>query len=85
MPNVEEEMRNTHFIRLVARMESNGIKGKVHVSKSTADALKAKGKSHWLTPRGNQIDVKGKGLMQTYWVSIGEEESLARASPRHDM
>jgi hypothetical protein len=31
-------------------MESNGERGRIHVSQAMADALIAKGKSHWLVP-----------------------------------
>jgi hypothetical protein len=47
-------------------MESKGIPNKIHVSEATAKALVALGKQNWLTMRDGQIDVKGKGLMQTY-------------------
>ena len=50
-------------------MESNGIKGKIHVSQQTADELTKIGKGHWLTPREDLIEAKGKGKLQTYWVS----------------
>ena len=50
-------------------MESNGIKGRIHCSQSTADALVQAGKSHWLTRREDKIVAKGKGEMQTYWVN----------------
>jgi class 3 adenylate cyclase len=52
-----------------SRMETNGIIGKIHVSDATAKALTAKGKSHWLEPRSDKVAVKGKGELQTYWVS----------------
>ena len=49
-------------------MESNGIKGRIHCSQATADALAAWGYNHWITPREDKINAKGKGLMQTYWI-----------------
>jgi hypothetical protein len=48
-------------------MESKGIPNKIHVSEATARALVALGKQNWLTMRDGQVDVKGKGLMQTYF------------------
>jgi len=51
-----------------ARMESNGQPNKIHVSQSTADLLIAAGKGFWITKRGDLVEAKGKGKMQTYWV-----------------
>ena len=50
-------------------METNGIKGRIHCSQSTADALIQGGKSHWVSRREDKIVAKGKGEMQTYWVN----------------
>jgi class 3 adenylate cyclase len=57
-------------VNTAARMESNGIRGRIHVSQSTADALIAAGKYQWISPREDKIVAKGKGEMQTYWVHI---------------
>jgi len=53
-----------------SRMESNGIPGRVHVSKTTADELLTHGKGKWLTPREDRIVAKGKGEMETFFVLI---------------
>ncbi|CAB9509771.1 Receptor-type guanylate cyclase gcy [Seminavis robusta] len=53
-----------------SRMESNGLKGRIQVSRSTFDCLTAKGKSTWLTPREGKVHAKGKGEMQTYWLQL---------------
>ena len=52
-----------------ARMESNGLPNKIHVSQATADLLTAAGKGWWLTKREELIEAKGKGKMQTWWVT----------------
>jgi class 3 adenylate cyclase len=57
-------------VNTAARMESNGTRGRIHVSQSTADELIARGKEQWVTPREDKIVAKGKGEMQTYWVQI---------------
>lgn len=49
-------------------MESTGARGKIHVSASTAEALRASGKEHWLELRTDKVNAKGKGLMTTFWV-----------------
>jgi hypothetical protein len=46
------------------------MSGRIHVSQETAEELCAKGKSNWVTPREDKIVAKGKGEMQTYWVSV---------------
>ena len=49
---------------------SNGEKGRIHVSEQTANLLIEAGKAHWVTPRDEKIEAKGKGSLQTYWVSV---------------
>ena len=56
-------------------MESNGQKGKIQVSQTTADLLIAAGKDKWLTPREDLIEAKGKGKMQCYWVDLSHDMS----------
>ncbi|CAB9524198.1 Receptor-type guanylate cyclase gcy [Seminavis robusta] len=64
-------------INVASRMESNGVKGRIHVSQATADALIAVGKGHWLTPRVDKIVAKGKGEMQTYLVDVSPSKALS--------
>jgi class 3 adenylate cyclase len=56
-----------------SRMESNGVRGRIHCSNETANELIAKGKSKWVTPRLDKIVAKGKGEMQTFWVNPGSK------------
>jgi Adenylate and Guanylate cyclase catalytic domain len=53
-----------YFLLLASRMESNGIRDKVQLSQSTADILMTAGKGHWIKPREELIEAKGKGSMQ---------------------
>ena len=55
-------------VNTASRMESTGVPGRIHCSQATADALSAKGKSSWLSPRNEKVVAKGKGEMQTYFV-----------------
>ena len=50
-------------------MESTGARGKIHISKTTADLIIAAGKAHWIKPREDLVQAKGKGTMQTYWLN----------------
>lgn len=67
-------------VNTASRMESNGQKGRIQVSQSTADCLVAAGKNKWLTSREDLVEAKGKGKMQTYWVTVGAEKSLRTSS-----
>ena len=53
-----------------ARMEQTGHPGRIQISQDTADLLREAGKDSWVEPRGGQVDVKGKGQMQTFWISL---------------
>ncbi|CAB9503839.1 Receptor-type guanylate cyclase gcy [Seminavis robusta] len=57
-------------VNTAARMESNGMKDRIHVSKATATLLVAAGKEDWVTAREDLVEAKGKGKMQTYWVKV---------------
>ncbi len=55
-------------VNTAARMESNGMRNRIHVSQTTADLLIEAGKANWVKPREDLIEAKGKGKLQTYWV-----------------
>jgi class 3 adenylate cyclase len=75
-----------------SRMESNGARGRIQVSQETADLLVGAGKGNWLTPREDKILAKGKGELQTYWLStenkgtttIGDETEFTGGSSRDE-
>ena len=50
-------------------MESTGSRGRIHISQTTADLIRAAGKAYWVKPREDLITAKGKGTMQTYWLN----------------
>jgi hypothetical protein len=54
-------------VNTAARMEQTGRMNMIQVSQATADLLIAAGKDHWIEPREDPVDVKGKGILQTYW------------------
>ncbi|GFO25493.1 guanylate cyclase [Plakobranchus ocellatus] len=62
-------------VNVASRMESNSQALKIHISE-TATALLMQIGGFELQERGN-IDIKGKGLMKTYWL-LGEDQSRHR-------
>jgi len=60
-------------VNTAARMESNGIREKIHVSESTAEYLREAGREDWLEMRQEKVQAKGKGLMQTYFVTVSSK------------
>jgi class 3 adenylate cyclase len=56
-----------------ARVESTGEPGRIHMSQETADLIIKGGKQAWVQRRGQQVTAKGKGTMQTFWLTLTEE------------
>ncbi|XP_055345558.1 atrial natriuretic peptide receptor 1-like [Paramacrobiotus metropolitanus] len=55
-------------INTASRMESHGKAGKIHASQATADYVATLGDAAvTVCPRG-AIQIKGKGIMHTYWI-----------------
>jgi class 3 adenylate cyclase len=52
-----------------ARIESTSRSGRIHMSSETADLLIKDGKGHWIEKRHDMISAKGKGSLQTYWLT----------------
>jgi hypothetical protein len=61
-------------------MESTGRRGRIHISKTTADLIIAAGKGHWVKPREDIVEAKGKGTMQTYWLNPAATKGSSVAS-----
>ncbi len=51
-------------VNTASRMESHGVKGKIHCSEVVYEQLH---RTHTFEPRG-EIEVKGKGMMKTYFL-----------------
>jgi len=68
-----------------ARIESTGVRGKIHVSQETADLLVAAGKGPWLIKREDKVFAKGKGQLETFWLStkIRKETETTSSSGDH--
>jgi class 3 adenylate cyclase len=67
-------------VNTAARMESLGAKNKIHISQATANILLKAEKGNWLKERESMVSAKGKGLMQTYWLSLTGTSSDGNAS-----
>ena len=67
-------------VNTAARMESTGIRNRIHISEETARLLTESGKDQWLTPREETVQAKGKGELTTYWVFEKKEGPISCAS-----
>lgn len=67
-----------------SRIETSGIKNKIHLSQETADLLTASGHRHWFVPREGTVSLKGKGECQTYWLSLAGDSSSYASSAQSD-
>lgn len=61
-------------VNTCSRIESTGKAGRIHVSQTTADILVNSGKAHWLVARTDKVVAKGKGELQTFWLSPEEDK-----------
>jgi hypothetical protein len=66
-------------VNTAARMESLGIKSRIHISQETANLLVEAGKSRWVEPREELVTAKGKGQLQTYWLHAKGEANCNRS------
>jgi hypothetical protein len=53
-----------------SRIESTGERNRTQISKPTADLLVKAGKSHWIERRQDSVVAKGKGELETYWLTL---------------
>jgi class 3 adenylate cyclase len=67
-------------VNTAARMESTGARNMIHISQATADLLLRADKADWVKERENMVTAKGKGLMQTYWLSLKDTSSATLGS-----
>jgi hypothetical protein len=80
-----------------ARMQTTGQRNKIHISGETADLLTEANKENWFQPREDVIVAKGKGALQTFWLtpkhesrskdqaSILEGEEATTTSHQHEV
>jgi hypothetical protein len=56
-------------------METLGHGNRIQLSEATATLLIDAGKSSWIQIRHDPVEVKGKGIVKTYWALHGGEDS----------
>jgi class 3 adenylate cyclase len=71
-------------VNTASRMESTGQKGRIQVSTTTADKIRGSGKGRWLYQREDMVEAKGKGKMQTYWLTNDRASSISKDSTVED-
>jgi class 3 adenylate cyclase len=63
-----------------ARIESTGEPGRIHMSQETADLIIKGGKQAWVQRRSDLVIAKGKGSIQTYWLTLTEDRKSTNHS-----
>ena len=59
--------------KTASRIESTGVRNRIQISKATAELLIDAGKGHWVIPRDDSVNVKGKGILHTFWLKPNDE------------
>jgi len=67
-------------VNTAARIENTGRPGRIHLSKETAELLVKGGKEAWLEKRADQVYAKGKGKLETYWLTLSEKSASGKGS-----
>lgn len=74
-------------VNTAARLENTSLPNRIHCSRATRDLLVAAGKKEWIRERNNKISVKGKGVLETFWVvpnSTGSNSSMSTGGENDD-
>ena len=67
-----------------ARVETTGMKNKIHISQEMADLLIGSGKGHWVRVRDDKVHAKGKGQLNTYWLEVKGDVAKSHSSSSND-
>jgi hypothetical protein len=57
-------------MNMAARLESTGVRSRIHISSATASLLIQAGKGKWLERRREMVEIKGKGKVETYFLKV---------------
>eukprot|EP00934_Nitzschia_sp_Nitz4_P001016 Nitzschia sp. Nitz4//scaffold47_size129522//37125//41121//NITZ4_003544-RA/size129522-augustus-gene-0.3-mRNA-1//1//CDS//3329552779//1016//frame0 len=69
-------------VNTAARMESTGTPGKVQLSVETAKLIQGENRNDiLLVPRSDQIEAKGKGKLQTFWLERAGNSTMNVVDP----
>ena len=61
-------------------MEGTGEPGQIHITRQTAELIISHGRRAWIKKRSDNVHAKGKGTLQTYWLTT---KAAHRASSNH--
>lgn len=67
-------------VNTASRMESTGERNMAQVSAETAQLIREGGKDHWLRQRDDKVFAKGKGELNTFWLTLKAIDSPTRHS-----
>ncbi|GKY95689.1 hypothetical protein MPSEU_000529800 [Mayamaea pseudoterrestris] len=67
-------------VNTTARIESTGSPNRIHLSEEAANLLIAAGKQHWVEPRDDVVEAKGKGQLRTYWLVMQKDSDTVSAT-----
>ena len=56
-----------------SRIESTGMRERIHLSEQTAMELTKHGKQDWMVRRDDTVEAKGKGELVTYWLKLNSD------------
>lgn len=59
---------------------STGVPGKIQATQATATLLIEAGKEHWVRLREDNVHAKGKGVLQTYWITPHTKKDASNTS-----
>jgi hypothetical protein len=76
-------------VNTTARVESTGMRNRIHISEETANLLETASKGHWIKPREDLVHAKGKGELKTFWLvckdASGASERSGGSTPTSDV
>ena len=66
-----------HLPTTASRIESTGMRERIHLSEQTAMELIKHGKQDWMVRRDDTVEAKGKGELVTYWLKLNSDRISA--------